>query len=121
MLSIEQIRRSIRESCMSLFADEQMRSRAYKIISSDIEAKLLEQGGNVRIGMYGPDDFEIGEYVIYRNGAKYELGRIKSLYKDGAFVAYSEGETGAKTPYDTMHKLVNSYTIQDTTLGGNYF
>lgn len=67
------------------------------------------------------DDFYVGEYIMYVNGDQYELGRIKSLYPDGAFVAYHGGEIGAKTPYDTMHKLVNGYVIQKTLLGGNYF
>ena len=34
------------------------------------------------------DDFEEGEYIVYVNGEKYELGRIKTLREDGAFVAY---------------------------------
>ena len=67
------------------------------------------------------DDFEEGEYIVYVNGEKCELGRIKTLREDGAFVAYHEGETGAKTPYDTMHKLINEYTIKCTSLGGEYF
>jgi hypothetical protein len=67
------------------------------------------------------NDFYEGEYIIYRNGEKYELGRIKSLRPDGAFVAYHEGETGAKTPYECMHKIQNKYTIKETTLGGDYF
>ena len=67
------------------------------------------------------DDFEEGEYIVYVNGEKYELGRIKTLREDGAFVAYHEGETGAKTPYDTMHKLINNYVIGSTSLGGEYF
>ncbi len=67
------------------------------------------------------DDFVEGEYIIYTNGERFEIGRIKTLQEDGAFVAYHEGETGAKTPYDTMHKLVNAYTIKSTTLGGEYF
>lgn len=65
--------------------------------------------------------FRVGEYIIYVNGDRYELGRIKSLTPVGAFVAYHEGETGAKTLYDDMHKLVNSFTIKETTLGGKYF
>ncbi len=65
--------------------------------------------------------FREGEYIIYVNGDRYELGRIKSLRPDGAFVAYHEGETGAKTPYDCMHKIQNAYTIRETTLGGSYF
>lgn len=66
-------------------------------------------------------DWSIGEYVIYRNGEKYELGRIGSLMEDGAFVCYHDGETAAKTPYDHMHKLINAYTIKDTSLGGDRF
>lgn len=65
--------------------------------------------------------FEVGEYIIYVNGDYYELGRITSLAPDGAFVCYHEGETAAKTPYDTMHKLINGYTISKTTLGGGRF
>lgn len=67
------------------------------------------------------NDFYEGEYIIYRNGEKYELGRIASLRNDGAFVCYHEGETAAKTPYDHMHKLTNAYTIKKTTLGGGRF
>lgn len=67
------------------------------------------------------DDYSIGEYIIYQNGEKYELGRIKSLREDGAFVAYHEGETGAKTPYSLIHKLINRRCIINTTLGGDYF
>ena len=66
-------------------------------------------------------DYSVGEYIIYRNDDKYELGRIKSLQENGAFVAYHEGETGALTPYDRMHKLINRYCIKDTTLGGGFF
>lgn len=69
----------------------------------------------------GRNDFREGEYIIYVNGEKYEIGRIKSLTDTGAFVAYHEGETGAKTPYDCMHKLINEYVIKHTTLGGDYF
>ena len=65
--------------------------------------------------------WKIGEYIIYVNGDRYELGRIKSLREDGAFVAYHEGETGAKTPYDLMHKLTNEFCIKETTLGGSFF
>lgn len=66
-------------------------------------------------------DFSIGEYVIYVNGDRYEIGKIKSLREDGAFVCYHEGETAAKTPYDHMHKLINGYCIKESTLGGEVF
>lgn len=67
------------------------------------------------------DKWDVGEYIIYRNGEKYELGRIASLREDGAFVCYHDGETAAKTPYDHMHKLINAYTIKDTSIGGGRF
>lgn len=67
------------------------------------------------------NEFKIGEYIIYVNGDKYELGRITSLKEDGAFVCYHEGYTAAKTPYCCMHKLINSYCISYTTLGGDRF
>ncbi len=67
------------------------------------------------------NDFYEGEYIIYRNGEKYELGRITSLREDGAFVCYHEGETAAKTPYDHMHKLMNKHVIMNTSLGGGRF
>ena len=66
-------------------------------------------------------DFHEGEYIVYVNGDKCELGRIKSIRPDGAFVAYHSGETGAKTPYDMMHPLVNEFVIKETLLGGLYF
>ena len=76
---------------------------------------------NSRNGGLMMKNFSIGEYIIYVNGDKYEIGRIKSICDDGAFVAYHEGETGAKTPYSHMHKLINEYCIKETTLGGEYF
>lgn len=66
--------------------------------------------------------YKVGEYIIYVNGDRYELGRIKRLCDcESAFVCYHEGETAAKTPYDCMHKLVNEFTIKNTTLGGDTF
>jgi hypothetical protein len=66
-------------------------------------------------------EFRKGQYIVYVNGEHYELGRIKSLHEDGAFVAYNSGETGAKTPYDLMHPLVNAFVIEKTMLGGMCF
>lgn len=67
------------------------------------------------------EDYKVGEYIIYTNGDRFEIGRIKSIKDDGAFVCYHEGETAAKTPYDCMHKLTNGFTITNTTLGGEVF
>ncbi len=65
--------------------------------------------------------FEPGEYIIYVNGEIYEIGRIVKVMKDGAFVCYHDGETAAKTPFDKMHHLQNSYCIDHTMLGGDRF
>lgn len=63
-------------------------------------------------------DFKVGEYIIYQNGDRYELGRIKRIVSDGAFVYYSSGDTAAKTPFSFMHKIANEYVIGETSLGG---
>lgn len=63
--------------------------------------------------------FEPGEYIIYQNGSRFELGRIKRLTDGGAFVWYSCGDTAAKTPFDCMHKIQNAYVINGTSLGGD--
>ncbi len=67
------------------------------------------------------DEYKVGEYIIYQNGDQYEIGRIKKLFDDHAFVCYHEGETAANTPYDCMHKLLNRYVIKETSLGGKVF
>lgn len=64
-------------------------------------------------------DFKEGEYIIYVNGDRYEIGKIKRIVQDGAFVWYHSGDTAAKTPFDCMHKLENEYVIDKTSLGGN--
>ena len=64
------------------------------------------------------EQFEPGEYIIYQNGSRYEIGRIKRITEDGAFVYYSSGDTAAKTPFECMHKLVNRYVIGETSLRG---
>ncbi len=63
-------------------------------------------------------DFHEGQYIIYQNGESFEIGKIKRLTENGAFVCYSCGETSAKTPYDCMHPIVNDYVIGETGLGG---
>ena len=63
-------------------------------------------------------DFKPDELIIYQNGNNYEIGRIKRVADDGAFVWYHEGETAAKTPFDCMHKLRNAYAVKETSLGG---
>ena len=64
------------------------------------------------------EQFEAGEYIIYQCGDRYEIGKIKSLAENGAFVYYTSGTTAAKTPFECMHKLTNRYVIGKTSLGG---
>ena len=63
-------------------------------------------------------DFNEGEYIIYQNGDRYEIGKIKRIVDDGAFVWYHDGETAAKTPFERMHKIANEFVIGETSLGG---
>lgn len=64
------------------------------------------------------EQFEVGEYIIYQNGSRYEIGKIKRIAENGAFVYYTSGDTAAKTPFECMHKLTNGYVIGETSLGG---
>lgn len=62
--------------------------------------------------------FEPGELIIYQCGARFQIGKVKRIVEDGAFVYYSNGDTAAKTPFENMHKIDNWYTIKETSLGG---
>ena len=62
--------------------------------------------------------FEEGQYVFYKNGPKVELGKIKSLGDESAFVYYHSGETAASTRYEDIYPIVNAYVIEKTILGG---
>lgn len=63
---------------------------------------------------------QAGDYVIYQNGDRFELGLVKRLRPDGgAFVYYHEGDTAAGTPKECLHEIANAYTIKETTLGGH--
>ena len=72
--------------------------------------------------MYSKKDFKEGELVAYIGIAPdntisdIEIGRIKRLSKDGAFVYYHTGDTAAKTNYKDLHKIKNEYAINN--LGG---
>lgn len=64
------------------------------------------------------NEFYEGDYVIYVCGDRYQIGLIKRVVDDGAFVWYHEGDTASKTPFAMMHKLDNAYLIGETNLGG---
>ena len=65
------------------------------------------------------EKFENGEYFIYVNGDRYELGKVKRPNNSGTgyFCWYHEGDTCASTPVDKMHKLVNAYVIAEDNFG----
>ena len=63
-------------------------------------------------------EFHEGEYIIYQIGDRFEIGKIKRVTNNGAFVYYHEGDTAAETPFDCMHKLENGFTVKETSLGG---
>lgn len=66
--------------------------------------------------------FKIGELVCFigkdpnNNIYTVEVGKIKRLCDDGAFVYYHTGETVAKTNYKDLYKIENAYAIDN--LGG---
>lgn len=66
--------------------------------------------------------FKENELVVFigkaQDGSIYtvEIGRIKKLCKDGAFVYYHTGDTAAKTNYEDLYKIRNVYAIDN--LGG---
>ena len=81
-----------------------------------------ERGDDIYVNIF-PEietdtEFHEGELVLYQNGSRFEIGKIKRIVDDGAFVYYHSGETAAKTPFDCMRKIVNAYTIKETSLGG---
>lgn len=64
--------------------------------------------------------FTEGQIVIYKidDADSCEIGRIKSLRDDGAFVFYHCGDTAAKTAYDHLLPITNDYCITGVSLGG---
>lgn len=72
--------------------------------------------------MYSKNDFKEGEYVVYigmtpdKEIYAVEIGKIKRLCDNGAFVYYHTGDTAAKTDYKDLYKIKNEYAIDN--LGG---
>lgn len=65
------------------------------------------------------NNFKVGDYIVYSNRGRYEIGKVKRVCSDGCFVNYHSGETAAKTHFRDMHKLINSCYILKTSLGGS--
>ena len=68
--------------------------------------------------MVTKEDLRPGELIIYQNGSHFEIGKVKRITGDGAFVWYHEGETAAKTPFYCIHKIANARVILEEKLGG---
>lgn len=72
------------------------------------------------------DKFKEGELVVFigkdPKGKIYsiEVGKIKKLCKDGAFVYYHTGDTAAKTDYKDLYKIRNAYAVNNLGGNGNY-
>ena len=68
------------------------------------------------------NQFKEGQLVAYMptdsdgNIYKIEIGKIKRLCDDGAFVWYHTGDTASKTNYIDLYKIDNEYAIYN--LGG---
>lgn len=62
-----------------------------------------------------PQDFKEGELIVYQNGDTFQIGEIKRLCSDGAFVWYHKGDTASKTSFENMHKLQNAFCITKTS------
>lgn len=68
-------------------------------------------------------EFKPGDYVIYKGPQGFELGRI---VREGSnpktyHVCYSGGCTSACTPEHLLEPIINSYLIQETSIGFNRF
>ena len=66
---------------------------------------------------FGREDFSVGQLAVYCNGGDahagpVEVGVVKSLREDGAFVAYGVGDTCAKTPYSMLLPVGNDFAAK---------
>ena len=83
-------------------------------------ARLEKPGRN--LDKYGNDLSKLrpGDYVLYQNGSRFELGRVKRVdfEERKAFVWYSGGETASRTCFSDLILLENARDIKKTGLGG---
>lgn len=77
--------------------------------------KLEEDAGKI---VFDAPPLVPGQYVLYRNGESYQIGRVKRAVDGAAFVWYSSGETASRTPLENLRVLDNAHDIMATDLGG---
>lgn len=61
--------------------------------------------------------FKPGDIVLYSRNPEdptshVEVGVVKSVREDGAFVAYNTGDTCAKTPFRYLKPIENDYALK---------
>lgn len=61
--------------------------------------------------------FNQGDLVAYINGNTVEIGKIKSIINDKAFVYYHTGDTAARTSLSDLKLISNAYCIKEPFLG----
>ena len=59
-------------------------------------------------------EFKPGDYVIYRKGDEFQIGKVKRVTEDGAFVWYSSGDTASRTRAENLFPISNAYVIKET-------
>lgn len=72
------------------------------------------------------DEMKRGDWVVYENGYKREIGRVVSITNNGdsAFVCYSHGCTAARTSMKHLHaydEYIDTDLKPDKEIGFNRF
>ena len=57
--------------------------------------------------------YAVGEFVIYQNGTRFELGEVKLICeeKDYYFIHYNTGDVASRTHARNLHKIDNAYAF----------
>lgn len=57
--------------------------------------------------------YSVGEFVIYQNGNRFELGEVKLICeeRDYYFIYYNTGDVASRTHARNLHKVDNAYAF----------
>ena len=66
----------------------------------------------------GKSDIAPGDIIAYqrRGSQHFEIGLVKRVVDDGAFVYYMQGETAAKTPFDCICNIQNQTMFESMVM-----
>lgn len=66
----------------------------------------------------GKSDIAPGDIIAYqrRGSQHFEIGLVKRVVDDGAFVYCMQGETAAKTPFDCICKIQNQNMFESMVM-----